>query len=116
MEDQKICLDVKAFHITVDGLCRQAKVKEATDAIDIMVDSCKYLDIVIFNSLSDGYSLLGSDTNSVSGNNDRAGDVSVQMRFFTALLCNDTKKVNLWRNKQRKDSEMIYAAYKLPQW
>ncbi|PWA51056.1 actin [Artemisia annua] len=30
-----------------------------------------------------------------------AGEVSVQMKFFTALLCNDTKKVNLWMNKQR---------------
>ncbi|PWA35135.1 tetratricopeptide-like helical domain-containing protein [Artemisia annua] len=63
MKDQNIVLGRMTFHIIVDALCKQGMVKEATDAIDIMVDNCNiYLDIVIFNSLIDGYALLGDMT------------------------------------------------------
>ncbi|GJS09472.1 retrotransposon protein, putative, ty1-copia subclass [Tanacetum coccineum] len=43
----------------IEALCKQGKIKEAKDVIDIMVKSGWYPDIVIFNSLIDGYSLLG---------------------------------------------------------
>nr|GEX90748.1 hypothetical protein [Tanacetum cinerariifolium] len=62
MKDQNICLCMNTCYLIVDALCKQGKVKEATDAIDIMVDHCKYPDIRIYNSLIDGYSLLGDMT------------------------------------------------------
>ncbi|GKE46325.1 tetratricopeptide-like helical domain-containing protein, partial [Tanacetum coccineum] len=59
MKELKICLYRKTFRIVIKALCKQGKIKEAKDVIDIMVESGRYPDIVIFNALIDGYSLLG---------------------------------------------------------
>nr|GEZ80698.1 hypothetical protein [Tanacetum cinerariifolium] len=55
----RLCLNKKTFRIVIEALYKQGKIKEAKDVINIMVESGWYPDIVIFNSLIDGYSLLG---------------------------------------------------------
>ncbi|GKB22342.1 putative tetratricopeptide-like helical domain-containing protein [Tanacetum coccineum] len=96
MDENKLNSNIDVYNILIDRASMPElgrlqvpipahKVKEAKDVIDLMVDSGRYLDIVIFNSLIDGYSLLGDMT--------QARSIFDLLRY-RGLRANETDKVN----------------------
>jgi hypothetical protein len=60
MVNKGLCHDTSFFYPVINNLCKEGSVTEAQDMFDFIIHIGQQPDVTMYNSLMDGYCLIGN--------------------------------------------------------